>query len=138
MVRAQDVIDKATAQKKVHEGEVAEGERRLAQLQAEASKPAELPPQVSTLQGQIDALIRERDAGRSVLEFREERQVDGVRTALHRSNPADAHRSSGIGSVVEQPELRFAECNRVRERRARRSDWSSDWARGHTARVSGS
>ena len=34
--RAQDVIDKATAQKAVHEAEVAEGERRLAQVQVEA------------------------------------------------------------------------------------------------------
>ena len=68
VVRAQDVIDKATAQKKIHEEEVAEGERRLAQLQAEASKPVEVHPQVSTLQSQIDALIRERDAGRSELE----------------------------------------------------------------------
>ena len=58
VVRAQDVIDKATAQKKVHEEEVAEEERRLAQLQAEASKISEVPPQV-VLQGQIDALIRE-------------------------------------------------------------------------------
>ena len=32
VVRAQDVIDKATAQKKIHEEEVAEGERRLAHL----------------------------------------------------------------------------------------------------------
>ena len=42
------------------------GERRLAQLQAEASKPVgEVLPQVSALQGQIDALIQERDAGRA-------------------------------------------------------------------------
>ena len=67
VVRAQDVIDKATAQKKVHEEEVAEGER-FAQLQADASKISEVPPQVSVMQGQIDALIRERDAGPSVLE----------------------------------------------------------------------
>ena len=68
VVRAQDVIDKATAQKKLHEEEVVEGERRLAQLQAEASKPAEVLPQVSELQRQIDALIRERDAVRTGLE----------------------------------------------------------------------
>ena len=37
VVRAQDVIDKATAQKKIHDEEVAEGERRLVHLQAEAS-----------------------------------------------------------------------------------------------------
>ena len=48
--RAQDVIDKATAQKAVHEAEETEGERRLAQLQAEASKPVgEGLPQVSAL-----------------------------------------------------------------------------------------
>ena len=81
----QRVIDKATAQKRIHEKEVAEGERRLAQLQAEASKPAEVPPQVSLLQSQIDVLIRERDAGRSELES-ERRQVDGRRTALHRKH----------------------------------------------------
>ena len=63
VVRAQDVIDKA-AQKNSHDEEVAEGGRRLAQLQAEV----EVPPQVSVLQGRIDALIRERDAGRTVLE----------------------------------------------------------------------
>ena len=60
------MIDKAIAQRK-HEEEVAEGEQRLAQPQAEASKPAEVPPHVSILQSQIDALIRERDAGRSEL-----------------------------------------------------------------------
>ena len=49
--RAQDVINKATAQKAVHEAEVAEGERRLPQLQAEASQPVgEVLPQVSVLQ----------------------------------------------------------------------------------------
>ena len=41
MSRAQDVIDKATAQKRVHEAEVAEVERRLAQLQVEATKPVD-------------------------------------------------------------------------------------------------
>ena len=59
------MIDKATAQKKIHEEEVAEGERRLAHLQAE--KLVEVLPQVSALQSQIDALIGERDAGRSEL-----------------------------------------------------------------------
>ena len=62
--RAQDVLDKATAQKTVHEAEVAEGDCRFAQLQMEALKPVgEVLPQVSILQGQIIALIRERDAG---------------------------------------------------------------------------
>ena len=58
----------ATAQKKLHEEEVVEGERRLGQFQAEASEPAEVPPQVSELQRLIDALIRERDAVLTELE----------------------------------------------------------------------
>ena len=62
--RAHYVLDKATAQKTVHEAEVAEGDCRFAQLQMEALKPVgEVLPQVSILQGQIIALIRERDAG---------------------------------------------------------------------------
>ena len=73
------MIDKATAQKAVHEAEVAERERRLTSLQGEASTPVgEVLPQVSVLQGQIDALIRERDAGRAVSES--ERQAKWMGT----------------------------------------------------------
>ena len=73
--RAQDVIDKATAQKRVHEAEVAEVERRLAQLQVEATKPVgEVPPQVSVLQGQIDSGTRRRSSSVGV---RQACQVDG-------------------------------------------------------------
>ena len=121
--RAQDVIDKATAQKAVHEAEVAEGERRLAQLQAEASQPVgEVLPQVSVLQGQIDALIRERDAGRAETAEGRSKWM-GTGPPLCRSNSTHAHRSSGVGQVVKRQELRSEECNRVREPRTRQSDW---------------
>ena len=110
--------DKATAQKAVHEAEVAEGERRVAQLEVEVSKPVgEVPPQVSILQGQIDALIRERDAGRA-------KTTEGKPSAWGQVLLfVDAHRSSGIGGLVKRPELRFAERNRVREPRIGQSDW---------------
>ena len=100
MLRAQDVID---AQKAAHEAEVAEGERRSASLQVEASGPVgKVLPQVSVLQGQIDALIRERDAGRAASES--ERQP---RASLCRSNPTQGHSTSAnsISAVtpVTQP-----------------------------------
>ena len=97
--RAQDVVDKALSQKAVHEAEVAEGERRMALLQAEAAQPAH----VTELQQQIDALVRERDALRASL-FQ-----DGKYTS-------HAHRPSGFGGLA-QPQLRAPERNGVRRRR---------------------
>ena len=50
----------------MHEEEVAEGERRLALLQAGATIPGPDPtPQVTQLQQQIDSLVRKRDALRA-------------------------------------------------------------------------
>ena len=64
--RAQEVMDKAHAWRIVHEEEVAEGERRLALLQAEVATPGPDPNvQVTQLQQQIDSLVRERDALRA-------------------------------------------------------------------------
>ena len=64
--RAQEVVGEALTQKAVHEEEVAEGERRLALLQAEAAQPEPLgTTSVTQLQQPIDALVRERDALRA-------------------------------------------------------------------------
>ena len=64
--RAQEVMDKALAQRIVHEEEVAEVERRLALLQAEVATPGPDPiVQVTQLQQQTDSLVRERDALRA-------------------------------------------------------------------------
>ena len=63
---AQEVVDKALSQKAVHEAGVAEGERRLATLQAEAAQPVPVGiSHVAELQQQIDAMVRERDAMRA-------------------------------------------------------------------------
>ena len=83
------------------------GERRLAQLQAEASMPVgEVLPQVSALQGQIDA-------GRAETAERRSKWM-GTGAPLCQSNSTHAHRSSGVGGVVKRQELRSEECNRVR------------------------
>ena len=64
--RAQEVVDKALTQRAVHEEEVAEAERLLALLQAEAAQPEPLgTTSVTQLQQQLDALVREHDALRA-------------------------------------------------------------------------
>ena len=115
--RAQEVMDKALAQRIVHEEEVAEGERRLALLQAEAATPGPDPiPQVMQLQQQIDSLVRERDALRANVVAATVPQDkpgqwmgDGQRSTIRRENSIHAHQPSGFGGLAQRKKLRAPE-----------------------------
>ena len=127
VVRAQDVIDKATAQKKVHEEEVVEGERRLAQLcgrSVKACGSASTGVRTAASDRRIDP--RTRCSSHRVGDGEETHMV-GHRTSFHRHRTAHSHRSTGVGGLVERPKLRFKERNRVREPRSCGSNWTSHW-----------
>ena len=117
-------MDKAFAQRIVHEEEVAEGDRRLALLQAEAAIPWPDPiPQVTQLQQQIDSLVRERDALRANAvagdsATRQARTMDGQRTSIRREHSTHAHQPAGFGGLAQRQKLRAPECDGVWRRRS--------------------
>ena len=111
--RAQDVMDKATAQEAIHEPEVAE-RGGAAPNQVEASKPRGGSSNRSQFCRQIDALEMQ------VVQRRPKGKASGWhKSSLCRRNSTHAQ---GIGRLVKRPEVRFADCNRVREPRNRQSD----------------
>ena len=113
-LRANGSVDNALSQKAVHEAEVAEGERRLAVLQAVVAQlaPRNFSRDRVTATDRCSCARTRRTAGQS----RQGWQVDGQWTPVCREHPSHAQRPSGFGGLAQRPQLRASERNGVPRR----------------------
>ena len=122
------MIDRAIGQKAVYESEVAEGQRRLEVLQAQAA------PTVSELQEKIDTRAMLSDHVQTNQEPPSLQQVDGRGTSLSREHSTDAdNQCARVGGMDQRSQLRSPQCVGVRRREFDDEDRTSGWARGQSA-----
>ena len=112
LVWTEAVIVKPHEQNLIFETELRENEARLLQLQTESEAQQDpLGPSVAEFQRRIDQLVQERD----VLQTNPPKTVPS-RSVGDRQNSSHARGPTGVGRVVELPQLRASEHIGVRGR----------------------